>query len=111
MPKNNQEVKEIKKDITKIKKDLKQQNKTLEALTNRLAELEVYSSSSEEQLPVIKIGDRVKSITNPNKNRTGTVTWVEDYWVMVQVDWSIILKSGKTSTQFTKAKHNLELIE
>ena len=76
MPKKSQEVKEIKKDITKIKKDLKQQNKTLEALTNRLAELEVYSSNSKEQLPEIKIGDKVKSITNPNKNRTSTVTWV-----------------------------------
>ena len=111
MPKKNLEVNKIRKDITQIKRDLKQQNKTLEALTNRLAELEVYSSSSEEQLPVMKIGDRVKSITNPNKNRTDIVTWVADYWVTVQVDWSIILKSGKTSTQFTKAKHNLELIE
>ena len=111
MPKKTQEVKDIKKDTTKIKRDLKKQNKTLEALTSRLAELEVYSSSSEEELPTIKIGDRVKSITNPNKNRTGTVTWVENYWITVEADWSIVLKSGKTSTQFTKAKHNLELIE
>ena len=55
MPKKYQEVKEIKRDITRIKKDLQKQNKTLEALTSRLAELEVYSSSSDGQPPVIKI--------------------------------------------------------
>ena len=71
----------------------------------------MYSSSSEEQILEIKGGDRVKATTNPNRNRTGTVTWVEKYWVTVKVDWEIVLKSGKVSSEFTKAKHNLEVIE
>ena len=110
MPSKNTEVTSIKKDIKKIKRDLKKQNKTLEELTTRLAELEVYSSSSEEELPQLKVGDRVKAITDPNKNRTGVVTEVQDYWIRVKADWAIVHKGGKTSSHFTKAKHNLELI-
>ena len=111
MPRKQDQINNIKKDINKVKKNLRDQNKTLEALTTRLAELEVYSSSSEEHIPEIKVGDKVKAKTNPNKNRTGTVTWVEKYWVTVKADWEIVLKSGKISSEFTKAKHNLELIE
>ena len=111
MPSKSTEVNKIKKEVTRIKQDLKKQNKTLEALTTRLAELEVYSSSSEEELPQLKEGDRVKAITNPNKNRTGVVTEVQDYWVTVKADWAVVQKSGRKSKHFTKAKHNLELIE
>ena len=71
----------------------------------------MYSSSSEELIQEIKVGDRVKVKTNPNKNRTGTVPWVEQYWVTVKTDWEIVLKNGKTSSEFTKAKHNMEFIE
>ena len=111
MPKKQQQIENIKSDIKRVKKDLRKQNQTLEALTERLAELEVYSSSSEEELPTIKIGTRVRSTTNPNKNRTGVVTWAEPYWITVKADWEIVLKSGKTSSEFTKARHNLEVIE
>ena len=110
MPKKQQQVESIKKDIKSLKKDLKKKNKVLEELTERLVELEVYSSSSEEDLPLIKVGDRVKTLTNPNKNRTGIVTWEEPYWIIVKADWEIVLKSGKTSSEFTKARHNLQVI-
>ena len=72
--------------------------------------MEVYSSSSDEEPPQVKIGDKVKATTNPNKDRTGTVTWVEPYWVTVKADWDIVLRNGKTSSEFTKARHNLEII-
>ena len=113
MPKKQDQINNIKKDINKVKKNLRDQNKTLEALTTRLAELEVYSSSSEEHIPEIKVGDKVKAKTKTktNKNRTGIVTWVEKYWVTVKADWEIVLESGKVSSEFTKAKHNLEIIE
>ena len=110
MPKKQQQVENIKKDMKTIKKDVRKQNKTLEALTERLTELEVYSSSSEEDLQEIKVGDRVKVLTNPNKNKTGIVTWVEPYWITVKADWEIVLRSGKTSPEFTKARHNLQVI-
>ena len=110
MPKNQQQVESIKKDIKSLKKDLKKKNKVLEELTERRVKLEVYSSSSEEDLPLIKVGDRVKTLTNPNKNRTRIVTWEEPYWITVKADWEIVLKSGKTSSEFTKARHNLQVI-
>ena len=110
MPSKSTEVKSIKRDITKIKQDLKKQNKTLEALTTRLAELEVYSSSSEEELPQFKEGDRVRATTNPNRNRTGVITEVQDYWITIKADWAIVNKGGRKSKHFTKARHNIELI-
>ena len=102
MPKKQQQIENIKSDIKRVKKDLRKQNQTLEALTERLAELEVYSSSSEEELPKIKIGTRVKSTTNPNKNRTGVVTWAEPYLITVKADWEIVLKSGKSRKHINK---------
>ena len=83
----------------------------MEVLTNRLAELKVYSSSSDEELQEIKVGDRVKVLTAPNKNRTCIVTWVEPYWITIKADWEIVLRSGKTSSEFTKARHNLQVIK
>ena len=111
MLKKQGQITSIKKDINKVKKDLKKQNKTPEALTNRLAELDVYSSISNEELPQIKVGDRVKATTALNKNRTGIVTWAESYWITVKANREIVLKSGKKRTEFTKARHNLEMIK
>ena len=101
-------IKGIQKEIKEVRGSLKASNKKLERLTERLQELEIYSSSSEEELPEIKVGDRVEATTKPNKGRTGTVTNAQPYWVTVKADWSIVLENGKSSTEFTKARHNLK---
>ena len=101
-------IKRIQKDIKEVRGSLKASNKKLEKLTERLQELEIYSSSSEEELPEISVGDRVESLTKPNKGRTGTVKEKKPYWITVKADWNVVSPNGKTSKEFTKARHNLK---
>ena len=70
MPRRSREVDKIKEDIIKIQKDLKSCNETIKELTNILEELEIYSSSSENELPTIKAVNRVVPTTDPHQGRT-----------------------------------------
>ena len=110
MPKKSEQIKQIKKEIKDAEKEIKKVNRTIEELTIRLSELEVYESSSEEEVSIIKEGDRVKAINEPHRGRTGTVIAADSYWVQVKADWEIVLRNGKTSKTFKKARHNLQLI-
>ena len=100
MPAKSNRAKEIKKDIKKVKKELKQANKALEELDTRLEEIEIYSSSSEEELQ--QEGDRVVAITDPHKDRTGTVVVAGDYCIQVKADWSVIQQNGKREQSIQK---------
>ena len=104
-------LKGIQKDIKRVRKDIKSSNKALEDLTTRLAELEVYTSGSDNEVPDILVGNRVTATTNPHKNRIGTVISSGKYWVHVKADWEIVLANGKTSKNYKKAKHNLRVLD
>ena len=106
MPNRNRTVKRIKTDVKRAQKKIKEANETLIDLTRRLEELEVYSSSSDEDIEHLQISDKVIATSDPHQGRVGTVLTAGNYWVEVVADWTVIYK-GKENKLFKKARKNL----
>ena len=111
MPRKSRAVNQIKEQVSTIKSSIKKAERNIEELTERLAELEVYSSSSEEDLPELRTGDKVIPICEPHKGRVGTVISAGDYWVWIKPDWRVVGRGGRAPRKFKKARHNLQLVE
>ena len=69
MPTKADEVKKIEKEINQVRSELRSSNRKLDRLTTQLEELQIYSSSSEEELEEIKVGDRVRALGGVNKSQ------------------------------------------
>ena len=108
MQRRGREINQIRNNITRVQRQIRACDRTLEELTARLGELEVYSSSDEEDVVQLKVGDRVTPTTEPHLGRHGTVESVGKYWVTVKADWAVIVK-GRSQARYKKAQHNLRL--
>ena len=106
MNRRSRTINQIKSEVSKAKKTVKECNQALKDLTARLAELEVYSSSSEEEHEELKVGDKVIPINEPHKGRVGTITSAGNYWITVEADWATII-NGRENRHYRKARHNL----
>ena len=106
MPNRSRTVNRIKTDVKRAQKKIKEANETLTDLTRRLEELEVYITSSNEDIEQLQIGDKVIATSDPHRGRVGIVLTTSNYWVEVVADWTLIYK-GKESKLFKKARKNL----
>ena len=104
---NAQELKSIEKETRDIKKSVEYAKRRLLDLSKRLEEFEIHSVKEEIHVPDIKVGDKVVAKNHPHKGKTGVVKSVGHYWVIIEADWKLVLKSGKIVSTYKKAKHNV----
>ena len=108
MQNRTREINQVRSDVARVQRQIRSCDRTLEQLTTRLGELELYSSSNEEDIVQLQVGDRVVPTTEPHLGRYGTVETVGNYWVTVKADWAVIVK-GKRQIRYKKARHNLRV--
>ena len=63
----------------------------LRDLTQRLEELEVYSSGNKEGLVQLQVGVKVTPINKPHLGRVRTVVSAGNYWVQVEANLAVVI--------------------